>query len=113
MIAFEVKLNGKRICIAGAEDLCVLSANIAATGTLGVKTVPAGRDDDSVPDLFYSVGGLTRRPDPKKDQHVRWKSVAPLRVGDLLEVKVVEVRKADRPKSREIAERRPAKRRRA
>jgi hypothetical protein len=113
MIAFEVKLNGKRICIAGAEDLCVLSANIAATGMLGVKTLPADRGDDSAPDLFYSVGGLTRRPDPKKDVHVRWKSVAPVRVGDLLEVKVVEVSKADRPKSHVRAERRPAKRKRA
>ncbi|SRR5260370_41819779 len=113
MIAFEVKLNGKRICIAGAEDLCVLSANIAAAGILGVKTVPAGRDHNSAPDFFYSVGGLTRRPNPKKDVHVRWKSVAPLRVGDMLEVKVVVVRKADRPKSRERAERRPGKRRRA
>ncbi len=113
MIAFEVRLNGRRICIAGAEDLCVLTANIVATGMLGVKTIPAGRDDDSVPDLFYSVGGLTRRPDPKKDVHLRWKSVAPLRVGDVLEVKVVEVSKADRPKSREKDARRPAKRRRA
>jgi len=113
MIAFEVKLNGKRICIAGAEDLCVLSANIAATGKLGLKTVPAGRDDDDAPDLFYSVGGLTRRADKKKDVHVRWKSVAPLRVGDMLVVKVIEVSKADRPRSREKAEPRHSKRRRA
>jgi hypothetical protein len=113
MIAFEVKLNGKRICIAGAEDLCVLSANVAAAGKLGLKTVPTGSHDDTAPDLFYSVGGLTRRPDPKKDVHLRWKSVAPLSLGDLLAVKVVEVRKADRPKSRKKAPLRPAKRRRA
>lgn len=113
MIAFEVKLNGKHICIAGAEDLCVLSANIAATGRLGARTVPSGREDDFTPDLFYSVSGLTGRPDPKKDVHVRWKSVTSLRVGDLLEVKIVEVSKADQPKSRKKAERRPARRKRA
>jgi hypothetical protein len=113
MIAFEVKLNGKRICIAGAEDLCVLSANISASGKLGLKTVPARPDDESARDLFYSVGELTRRPDPKKDVHLRWKSVAPLRVGDILEVRVLQVGKADRPKSRIKAERRRAKRGRA
>jgi hypothetical protein len=113
MIAFEVKLNGKRICIAGAEDLGVLTANIVATGMLGVKTLLAGRSDNSAPDLFYSVGGLAGRPDPKKDVYVKWKSDAPLSVGDLLEVKIVEVSKVDRPKSRKRAERRPAKKKRS
>jgi hypothetical protein len=108
MIAFEVKLNGKRICIAGAEDLCVLSANVAASGKLGVKTVPSGRQDNSAPEVFYSVGGLTGRPDPKKDVHLRWKSVVPLTVGDRLEVTILEVKKADRPKSRSNAERKRA-----
>jgi hypothetical protein len=112
MIAFEVKLNGNRICIAGADDLCVLTTTIVDTGRLGVKTVSA-RQDHSAPDLFYSVGGLTRRPDPKKDIHVRWKSVAPLRVDDLLEVKVVEVTKVDPPKSRVKAEPRPGERKRS
>ena len=106
MIAFEVKLNGRRICIAGAEDLCVLSATINAAGKLGVKTVPSRRNNGSAREVFYSVGGLTRRPDPTKDVHLRWKSVAPLRIGDRLVIKVLEVRKADRPKSRKKAERR-------
>jgi hypothetical protein len=45
MIAFEVTLNGKRVCIAGAEDLAVLSTIISASGRLGPKTVPARPDD--------------------------------------------------------------------
>lgn len=116
MIAFEIKRNGKRVCIAGAEDLGVLSAIITAAGKLGVKTVCEGQADDVVPELFYSVGGLTRRRDPKKDVHLHWKSVGRLRVGDSLEVRIVEVRKADRPKSqvsREKALRNLSKRRKA
>ena len=66
MIAFEVRLNGKRICIAGAEDLAVLNTIISASGKLGPKTVPA-RPDDINGEVFYSVGGLTARPDPEQD----------------------------------------------
>lgn len=101
MIAFEVILNGKRICTAGAEDLSVLTADMTATGKLGKKTVFEALPDDTVPEvrLDYSVGGLTRRRDPNRDVHLIWKSVRRLRVGDSLEVRVVEVRKADRPKS--------------
>ena len=105
MIAFEVMLNGKRICIAGAEDLAVLNTIVTASGKLGPKTVPA-RPEDTNGEVFYSVGGLTRRPDPEKDVHVRWKSIAPLRVGDVIQVKVLEVKKADRAKSRKKAARR-------
>jgi hypothetical protein len=107
MIAFEVRLNGKRICIAGAEDLTVLSTSISASGKLGPKTVPA-RPDDTNREIFYSVGGLTARPDPEKDVHVRWKSIAPLKVGDVIEVKVLDVKKADRAKSRKKAARKRA-----
>lgn len=102
MIALEVRLNGKRICIAGAEDLAVLHTNVTAAGTLGAKTVPA-RPDDTENDLFYSVSGLTRRSDPKKDVHLNWKSIAPLKIGDVIQVKVLEAKKADPPKSRKKA----------
>jgi hypothetical protein len=107
MIAFEVRLNGKRICIAGAEDLAVLNTTITASGKLGPKTSPA-RPNETNGEVFYSVGGMTARPDAEKDVHVRWRSIAPLHVGDILEVKVLDVKKADRPKSRRKAARRRA-----
>jgi hypothetical protein len=88
MIALKVSLNGKQVCVAGADDLAVLCANIAASGKLGSKTVPA-RPDDTTGELFYSVGGLTSRPDPKKDVHMNWRSVEPLRVGDVIQVKII------------------------
>lgn len=102
MIALEVKLNGKRICIAGAEDLAVLSAIVSAGGKLGNKTVPARPDETT--DLFYSIGGLTRRRDPAKNVHLRWKSIAPLKIGDVLELKFVETKKVNPPISRKNAQ---------
>ena len=107
MIALEVKRNGKRVCIAGADDLAVLSAHVTAVGKLGKKTVPA-RPDDTTGEIHYSVGGLTARPDPKKDVHLKWKSVAPLRVGDVIEVRVLETEKVDRATSRTKAKRKRA-----
>jgi hypothetical protein len=104
MIAFEVRLNGRRICIAGAEDLAVLSTIVTASGKLGPKTVPA-RPDDTNGEIFFSVGGLTARRDPEKDVHVRWKSITPLTVGDVIQVKVLDVKKADPAKSRTKAAR--------
>src|SRR6266850_6691129 len=104
MIAFEVKLNGKRLCIAGAEDLAVLSTQVTACGKLGKKTVPA-RPDDTTGEIHYSVGGLTARPDAKKDVHLKWQSVAPLRVGDVIEVRILETEKVDRATCRTKAKR--------
>ncbi len=99
MIAFEVGLNGKRVCIAGADDLCVLTTNISAVGKLGTNTVPSRRDDTPV-EIHYSVGGLTARSDPRKNVHMKWKSVERLGIGDVIQVRIVETDKADRAKSR-------------
>lgn len=105
MIAFKVKLNGKPVCTAGAEDLGVLSAHVTASGNLGKKTVPVPRNN-TIREVFYSVGGLTSRSSPQKDVHLRWKSIAPLNIGDVVEVQVIETTKADRPKTRTKASRR-------
>lgn len=107
MIAFEVRLNDKLVCIAGAEDLAVLTAHVSASGVLGAKTVPP-RPGVTGGEVFYSVGGLTARPDREKDVHMNWKSIVPLRVGDVIQVKVLESKNADRPRSRKRAVRKPA-----
>ena len=110
MIAFEVSHNGKLVCIAGANDLAVLNAIVSASGKLGSKTVPA-RPDDKTGEIFYSVGGLTARLDPTKDVHMRWKSVAPLKAGDVIQVRIVETNTPDRPTSRTKAKPRRANKR--
>ncbi len=107
MIAFEVSLNGKRICTAGADDLGVLSTIVTACGKLGKKTVPA-RPGESSSEVFYSVSGLTSRSDPKKDMNLKWKSVAAIAIGDVVQVKVVETEKIDRAKTRTKAKQRRA-----
>ena len=84
--------------------MAVLSAHVTAVGKLGKKTVPA-RPDDTTGEIHYSVGGLTARPDPKKNVHMKWKSVAPLRVGDVMEVRILETEKVDRATSRTKAKR--------
>jgi hypothetical protein len=99
MLALRVSVNGKRVCTAGADDLTVLSAIVSAVGKLGKKTA-SKKPDDAIADIFYSVGGLTAREDPKKDVHVRWKSTVPLRIGDVIEVKILEAEKVDRAKKR-------------
>ena len=107
MIALEVKRNGKRVCIAGADDLAVLSAHVTAVGKLGKKTIPA-RPDETTGEIHYSVGGLTSRPDPDKDVHLNWKSIAPLKVGDVIEVRILETEKVDRATSRTKAKKKRA-----
>lgn len=102
MIALEVTLNGKRICVAGAEDLAVLTTSVSAVGKLGKKTVTARRDETGG-EIHYSVGGLTARSDPERDVHLRWKSVAPLRIGDVIQVRVLETDKADLARWRQRA----------
>lgn len=104
MIAFEVRKNGKLLCIAGAEDLTVLSAIVSAVGRLGKKTVPA-RPESTTGEVHLSVGGLTGRADQTKDVHMRWKSLEPMQVGDVVEIRVVETAKADRATSRTKANR--------
>lgn len=108
MIALSVSLNGKHVCTAGAEDLAVLSMGITASGKLGKKTVPA-RPDDLHAEIFYSVGGLTGRKDPRKDVHLSWQSISEMNVGDVIEVKVLETSKVDKPTSRKNAESRKNK----
>ena len=107
MIALEVRKNGKRVCIAGADDLAVLTASVTAVGKLGKKTVPA-RPDETTGEIHYFVGGLTGRPDRNKDVHLRWQSAAALKVGDVVEVRILETQKVDRAKSRIKAKRKQA-----
>ena len=102
MIAFEVRLNGKRLCIAGAEDLSVLSAVVTACGKLGRKTVPA-RPDEKGGEIHMHIGGLTARQDPTKDVHIRWNKTTFLKNGDVIEVRILETDKVDRPTSRSKA----------
>ncbi len=103
MIALAVYLNGKKLTIAGTDDLGVLNAIVNAVGELGKSTVPFG--ERGRPDLWLSVSGLTSRPDGVDDEHLRWVGHRRLRIGDKVTVQLVRTERPDRHKSSTVATR--------
>jgi DNA-directed RNA polymerase subunit E'/Rpb7 len=93
MIGLAVYLNGKRMTVAGADDLCVLNAIVNAVGELGTSTVRVGKRRSV--DLHLSVGGLTRRAKGKQDEHLRWTKHRRLKIGDKISVQIVQTDKPD------------------
>ena len=96
MIAFEVELNGQSLGIAGADDLSVLSAIVTAVGKLGPNSTGAYQREDHY-DMELTVGGLTSRPEGAQDEHLDWISQRPLKLGDVVTVKLVEANATDAP----------------
>lgn len=91
MIAFEVHLNGKKICTAGVGDLGVLTSSLAWRGPQ-----PYQKGGPVVPEyLRLDVGGLADCGD-----HLRWQD-RKLKRGDVVSIKVVEVDSPDRPRERQ------------
>jgi hypothetical protein len=84
MLAFEIYLNRKRLCVAGIGDEGVLAA---------IVDWVARKDR---PTLSLHVGGLFATG----EQHVSWINRKRLRLGDRVEVKVVEAKMVDKPKKR-------------
>jgi len=76
MRAFQIVLNGKRICVAGIPKDCVLSTTITY--------VPFRKRRET---RLYVGGGL----EVDKHEHVFWKETI-LRAGDEVRVKIVETK---------------------
>lgn len=100
MIALRVTLNGKLVCVAGADDLAVLNTIVGAVGNLGSKTK---RQRDEPMEIYLSVGGLTARAEGR-DENLDWTERLELRTGDRIEVEVMEAREVDPPKRRKGTE---------
>lgn len=84
MRAFEVSLNGKKLCLAGIGDDGVLTTIVNwVTGKNAV-------------DLFLQVGGLIS----PAGEHVSWINQKPLRVDDRISVNIVEAKVVDKPTKR-------------
>lgn len=92
MIALEVSLNGKRVCVAGADDLWALTASVEAFGKLGKCSTPLRPDDDGA-DLRYAVGGV----DSRQDVCQYWQYPTPLKLGDVIQVRILETEDPDPP----------------
>lgn len=84
MKAFQIHLNGKKLCVAGVGENGVLSAIVDCV-------TMRGRDM-----LQISVGGLIS----SNAEHVRWLEQRKLRTGDQIQVEIVEVESADSPLTR-------------
>ena len=92
MIAFEVHLNGKKICTAGVGELGVLSTILCWRGTQPYK-----KGGPTVAEyLRLDVGGI---PD-RSGEHVRWVG-RKVRHGDVISIKITEVASVDKPRERE------------
>ena len=85
MRAFKIHLNGKRICVAGVGTAGVLATHIDYVGQQGRR-----RDD-----LRLAVTGLFTTT----DEHAIWTNLG-LKVGDKVQVTVIETDSADKPKER-------------
>ncbi len=83
MIAFEVYLNGKKLCVAGIGNEGVMTAIVDWVGR------PEGASSE------LSVSGLIS---PARE-HVKWVD-RKLRVGDQIRVKVVNKTSVDEPRKR-------------
>ena len=84
MRAFQVYLNGKKLCVAGVGTDGVLSAIVSSVARSGSE------------DLFLDVGGLVS---PTRE-HFSWIRQKPLGQGDTIKVRVIAASTADKPKSR-------------
>lgn len=100
MIALEVHLNGKELCIAGADGGGVVNAMVCWAGG---NRPGATRKDDS---LDFRVGGLLNR----LNEHVEW-ARGDLRVGDTVAVTIIETGKVRLPPKRNRKSAVPTKRR--
>ncbi len=82
MRAFDISLNGKKLCRAGIGDDGVLTAIVNWVTTR-----------KSSGDLFLEVGGLIS----PVEEHVSWVNQKPIQVGDTIQVTVVEAKSVDEP----------------
>jgi len=94
MIAFEILSNGKRLCLAGAGDLGVVTASISWARR---KALPEGVDipDWKAEELSFNVGGI----DSHTDEYLEWVRKE-LSVGSEITLRVVEVEEVDAPVAR-------------
>ena len=87
MTAFEIHLNGHKVCTAG----------IGEPGVLGAHVSWARREGNQLAEeLILHVGGLIN----STREHVRWEEARPLQTGDQILIKILAADSADEPKQR-------------
>ena len=90
MLAFEVSINGERVCIAGVADPGTMTAMLTWVRRDLAKCSPGVPLDEE--ELRFEVGGRTASDD------LRWLD-GTVTVDDIVEIRVVDVEHVDVPSS--------------
>ena len=88
MIAFEIYVNGQKVCTAGSAGLDALTTGI----TFSRPKQPAQREAGT----YLTIGGVVIEP----EEIVNWDH-RQLHIGDMVEVRVVDASEVDEPKTRD------------
>lgn len=91
MIALKIRLNGDYVVVAGQPDMSILSSHI----TVSRGNSERGTDDH----IRLAAHGLSHDTDKGFPEHFRWKEHE-LKVGDLVEIEIVESDQIDSPVKR-------------
>jgi hypothetical protein len=98
MIAFEVIVNGNKLCDAGIEGLGVLTAILSSTHR--VPQPEAEMNQLYPPDeLILEVGGLQSARNEEPGQQMSWAS-KDLKVGDTIVINIKSLETVDPPEKR-------------
>ena len=107
MIAFEIRVNGKKICTAGIRQLGDLCAHL--DWRCGPHVAPATGFEHHDDLLQLRVAGCSVRYTPKKapslkrgykyTESMEWVT-RKIRVGDEVSIRVIEATRIDRPRKK-------------
>ncbi len=95
MIAFEIRLNGEKVCLAGIGEHGVMSQHLSWS-----QRAPKA-DSNEKPERakpHFHIGGLVNQ------EHIDWIRHQDVEIGDEVTIRIVEVESADEPTHRERAE---------
>jgi len=91
VLAIEVEVNGKRIAVAGANDLALLTAGIGAGVGPEKRTLQADIDAFRLTVMGLTSGLVART------ENLTWINGLPLRVGDSITFRIVNAEQPDPP----------------
>ena len=92
VLAIEIELNGKRLVVAGAKDLAILSAQIAAGVGPEKRTLQVHLDT-----FHLTAMGLTSPKSASRMANLTWVNGLPLQLGDSITFRIVQVEQPDAP----------------
>jgi len=84
MPAFKVRVNGKKVCVAGIDGKGALSAHVIWVRRKGARVAH---------ELSLGVAGLQSAT----GDHVVWHDALPLKIGDEVCVEVIDAARLDKP----------------